>query len=440
MKLNPNPAVQQVFLLLRKNMRSLYFLSGLLLLSFLNSCTPSNPGGQELARQSLLKNKKFLFDYELLEPQIQAAANYIGRHTKPNGRFHYQTNLESTVRINQADYNELRHLGTIYALGQHAAYYPEMALRETMIKAGDYMRTCCMRPFPIQQDALAIWSFDEINNTGDSALVKLGANGLGVLAYLAINRIQAGYLPQDSLRALAETMIAMQLEDGAFESVYDAGLGDYAPITSLYYPGESILALLQLYREDPQDKWLDAALKALKYICLKRQGQDVARLPADHWILIATNELFSKVPPEKYTADRQLFLDHARRIVERIINDQMLDPEKPEIIGSYSGISSTTGVGARLEGLISVGPWVAESFPETEEKLLASIHYALQYMQGGVVTEGPLRGGITNLPRPLYELQERLAITDTQIQIDNVQHIMSAWMWAKDRKDWLWPN
>jgi hypothetical protein len=81
---------------------------------------------------------------------------------------------------------------------------------------------------------------------------------------------------------------------------------------------------------------------------------------------------------------------------------------------------------------------MAEAFPEINEKLVNSIHYALHYLQGGVVSEGALKGGITRLPRPVYELQERLATADTQIQIDNVQHVMSAWIWARDRQDWLW--
>jgi len=363
---------------------------------------------------------------------------YFQTNITPNGRFNYLTNLDSTVNIDPNKYNELRHLGAIYTMGQFMQRHPQSDLINTMVSAGDYMKNCCLRPFPLsEKKGLAIWSYPEINGGEKKACVKLGANGLGILAYLAINQIKERYISPDTLEAMGETILVMQRENGFFESTYEDSLQNYDfNFQSLFYPGEAILALLNLYQYDKNERWLEAALLSLKYICEQRKDQALEELPADHWILIATHELFEKVPITYYEADRSLFLEHGKRIVEKIISEQTLNINTPEINGTFLGIGSTTACGARLEALISFGPWIAEAYPDLDLRLRNSIHYALCFIQGEVITEGPLKGGITSLPKPVYALQERPAVN----QIDNLQHIMSAWLWAQQRKGWLWPK
>lgn len=418
-------------------LRSTLFLVSIAVISF--SCQSSPGGGNTSSGEEITRfDHGYQFAAEQLETNIREGAGYLENHLQPNGRFHYLTNLNSGAGIDPADYNILRHCGTLYAMGQAAELYPDAVEKEAMVRAADYIRKNCLAPLPgANRPNLGVWTEPEITNSEWGRELKLGGTGLGLLGFLAVERQVPGYMSTDTLALLAESILAMQRPNGRFESIYEARQGQFADHISPYYPGEAMLALIQLYQIDKNERWLEAALNGLLFIVNARATVDIFNLPADHWILLATNELLAGVPAEKYAAHRSAILHHGRRIAQKMVNTSRQNPSDSLYFGAFNSSGSTTSLGTRLEGLISFGVHLDE---EADAALIAdlkqAVHYGLGYVQGARVSQGPLQGGVTRLPEHLRKLKPDPK--NSQIQIDNVQHVMSGWIWAKRRRDWLW--
>lgn len=407
----------------------------LLTIGLLSACRPGQPDDDG----RITYDPDYRFSADSLDTNIQDAAAYLLNNLRISGQFHYRRNLDRSVKIDRSDYNELRHLGAIYSLGQYAEDFPDQDLSEKLRRAGNFMRTCCLSAFPTDDSPqLAIWADPEINGGIRERRVKLGGNGLGLLAFLAIERETGNYMSKDSLTALAESILKMQNADGSFKSVYESDGDRYSDFESLFYPGEAILGLVQLYRYDNNPRWLEAALKGLRNLCETRKDLPLEELPSDHWALLATAELFEFVPREQYAADHQCFHDHGKRVVERMIMAQRIEPTDSLYFGSFNGVGNTTPIGTKMEGMIAFGPYIENASPEFERRLKASIHYGLRYLQSARVTTGPFKGGITYLPAAVLPTKPTAKEVYTRIQIDNVQHVLSGWIWARRHADWLW--
>lgn len=406
---------------------------------FFTACGPSSGDGNSTSGEAITRfDHGYRFPAEQLETNIRESVGYLENHLQPNGRFHYLTNLNPEAGIDPAEYNILRHCGTLYAMGQAAEMYPDAVAKETMVRAADYIRKNCLSPLPgATRPNLGVWTEPEITNSEWGRELKLGGTGLGILGFLAVERKVPGYMSTDTLALLAESILAMQRPNGQFESIYEARQGQFSDHISPFYPGEAILALVQLYQMDEKDRWLEAALNGLMFIVNARKEVDIFDLPADHWILLATNELLEEVPPEKYAEDRSAIVDHGRRIAQKMVNTSKQNPSDSLYFGAFNSSGSTTPLGTRLEGLVSFGIHLDEG---EDAALIAdlkqAVHFGLGYVQEARVRQGPLQGGVTRLPEHLRKLKPHP--DNSQIQIDNVQHIMSGWIWAKRRQEWLW--
>jgi hypothetical protein len=403
------------------------------------SCQSASDGGNTSSDPTVTRfDHGYQFEADQLEPNIRGAVAYLEKHVQPNGRFHYLTNLNPEAEIDPAEYNILRHCGTLYAMGQAAELYPDAVDKETMVRAADYIRKNCLSPLPgADRPNLGVWTEPEITKSQWGRELKLGGTGLGILGFLAVERQVPGYMNTDTLALLAESILAMQRPNGRFEAIYEARQGQFSDHISAFYPGEAILALLQLYQMDEKERWLEAALNGLKFIVNARKEVDIFDLPADHWILLATNELFAGIPEEKYAGDHAAILDQGRRIAQKMVNTSKQNPSDSLYFGAFNSSGSTTSLGTRLEGLVSFGVHLDEA---EDAALIAdlkqAVHFGLGYVQEARVRQGPLQGGVTRLPEHLRKLKPNPV--NSQIQIDNVQHVMSGWIWAKRRQDWLW--
>jgi hypothetical protein len=403
------------------------------------SCQSSSEGGNALDNPDITRfDYGYQFPAGQLETNIREGVRYLEEHLQPNGRFDYLTNLQPEAGINSADYNILRHCGTLYAMGQAAEMYPGDLDKEAMVRAADYIRRNCLAPLPgADRPNLGVWTYPEITNSQWGDELKLGGTGLGLLGFLAVERQVPGYMNGDTLALLAESILAMQRSTGQFESIYEASNGGFSDHISPYYPGEAILSLVQLYQIDQNERWLQGALKGLMFIVEARKEVDVFDLPPDHWILLATNELLTSVPAEKYAEERPAIIDHGRRIAQKMVNTSKQNPSDSLYFGAFNSSGSTTSLGTRLEGLLSFGVHLdAETDAELIADLKQAVHFGLGYVQEARVTQGPLQGGVTRLPEHLRKLKPNPV--NSQIQIDNVQHVMSGWIWAKRRQEWLW--
>lgn len=367
------------------------------------------------------------------------ATGYLLSNLNPSGRFNYRTYLGEEVDADNKTYNILRHSGTIYALGQYAELAGDVDWADQLVLAGDYLKSCCRKPLsPADPDKVAIWSLGAVNGGRRAPRAKLGGTALGLLAFLAIEEQRPGYVSDRELKTLANTICAMQKPDGDFNSVYQSATQGFDPnFKSLFYPGEAILALFRLYRFDGNEEWLRAGLRGLRYICQSRSDLPLREIPSDHWALLATAELFANVRPGYYEEDKPLFTEHARRVIEGMLDRQRLSDGDGLYYGSFNASGTTTPVGTKLEGMIAVGPYL-DVPPEFLERMKASCRIALTYLQDARVRSGAYRGGVTYLPAAVRESRKPPKRVHGKIQIDNVQHVMSGWIWSVRHREWLY--
>ena len=188
--------------------------------------------------------------------------------------------------------------------------------------------------------------------------------------------------------------------------------------SSEYYPGEAVLALVRLYSVDPDEKWLDAAEKAARYLIQVRDGGiPPAAQIHDHWLLYALNELHRLRPDEMYVA-------HSRRIAEAILRAQIPPGGVPDWGGGYGTPPRSTPAATRNEGLCAAYRLERDfGEPERAARVLEGIRLGTAFaLQTQCLPESALY-----LPNPRAALGGfRRSLTDYSIRMDYVQHNLSA--------------
>lgn len=375
-----------------------------------------------------------------LAQNTQLASEYLLRHLGPQGRFAYQRNAHPEAQIDSASYNVLRHMGAVYALGQWVDRQQDTQALAGMKRAANYLKTCCIRPFDPGEGgepAYGLWSLQQITDESRDPRLKLGGTALGLIGLLAIETHSPGFTGRDTLRLLAEGILRMQRADGSFHAIYDGEEQAYSRFLSFFYPGEAMLALVDMYRYEPNERWLAGVRRGLRYLATSRSDIPTEQLAPDHWMLLALSALLTHVPGQPLGADTELILAHAERTVRRMLGDQVDEAPEALYFGSFREGGSVTTVATYLEGILAIMPFLEERAPDLSAGIRLAWGRALSYAQEALITEGPLRGGVTTLPRPVYEANPELLPRASMVQIDQVQHLLSAWLWSLERWDSL---
>ncbi len=338
-----------------------------------------------------------------LQQAARAGGDYLLRAQKPDGSFHYEYDA-LTGGVSDGDYNILRHAGATIALFQlyettREARYLEAARRAVVYLQGR---------FRWAREADALYVLD------DDGQAKLGANGLALIALAWQMRLDAKSADAASARRLANLIIRMQERDGSFASYYDMR-GEPEDRASLYYPGEAMLGLVELYRLNGDQRLLDAARRGAAHLIQTQQR--MPSLPHDAWLMQALAALFVIKHDAQYAA-------HALRIAEAMIRAQHTETDAPLYAGSYSlGVPRATPAASRAEGLLAAlrlarmtndarAAAIAEAL-----KLSARFQLAQQFnADNSFYLADPERaaGGF------------RESLTSARIRIDYVQHNVSA--------------
>lgn len=352
-----------------------------------------------------------------LDNSILLAIGYLSKSTKENGRFVYNANVDPDVKYGNIRYNALRHAGTLYSMYLCEKYLNNFTLKEKRYLASDYFIKRYVKE--IQPGMYAVVS-DMKEEKLNSRQAKLGGAGLGLIGLS--NLYPEGKIDIKILRGLGDFIIYMQKPDGSFYSKYYVDTYEKDKIfISLYYPGEAALGLLYLNDVDPQKKWVKTAKKTLLYLAELRKDSG-SKVPFDHWAMLATKKLF-ETPDNTLTPEEKVILQkHAEQMANSILYKQITD-KKDVFAGSFQDNVRPCSIGTIMEGLVAI--YYCTDDEVLKEKILNSLALGTEFLSRYQVKDGTMQGGIPTSAYWRFKKDDQKA---SVIRIDNVQHVLSAWI------------
>jgi hypothetical protein len=264
----------------------------------------------------------------------RAGGDYLVRMQKPDGSFHYSYNpLED--RASERAYNILRHAGAAISLFDLYAATGDSRYSNSARRALGYLKTR-YRP---ARESNNVYVLD---NDGKA---KLGANGLALVALTKQMELDPKSSDRESAAQLAGLILAMQRKDGSFDSYYAIRGDEPREGVSLYYPGEAILGLVQLYRQNGDKRLLDAARRGAGYL-IESQSR-MRKLPPDAWLMQALEALSAIEREPRYAI-------HAIALAEAMVAEQYTESDREGFAGAFRpGLPRATPAASRAEGMVA---------------------------------------------------------------------------------------
>lgn len=362
---------------------------------------------------------------EELQRAIAGCVAYLNDNCRETGRFRYLRYLDPE-RKNPSEYNLLRHAGAIYAVADYALEAGDPAPLSMLRRASGYLMEY-VRPLPSQPELSLLWS--TASRDGDSQPVgKLGGAGLSLAALSLVEQLMPGTVPLASLQGLARFIGFLQKPDGGFYSRYfpesDCKDPDWL---SLYYPGEAAIGLALLFRLDTEQRWLDLALAALRYLATLRQGQP--QVEADHWALLATLELYRLRDRIATEVDWTLLLQHGVQIAEGVIGRGYLAGNAGRLPLHFDWLENnrrSTPLATRLEGILALFETLDSRQANFRSALFQFASQGIRQLLDSQIQKQPFRGGIADFLTAQLPVNGQGEVEPSEVRIDYVQHGLSA--------------
>ena len=377
-----------------------------------------------------------------VEAAIERATEYLVTNVREDGRFIYlrdelSRDPSDASATGQASYNLLRHAGAMYALCQRYQWKADPRIPPVLTNAAKFLTERTVAALEDDPDILAIWTTKELTGEQVPRLAKLGGTGLGLVGLLSVEAIAPGTTSAEQIAGLGRFLLFMQRSDGGFYSRYVPASGGYdTEWVSLYYPGEAALAFVHLYHWDRDVRWYNAALASLLYLAESRDGQ--LRVPADHWALLATDQLLRIEHPRPLQADRRKLLRHTRQVCRVMLNEQHTNPSSPHF-GCFSPDGRTTPTSTRVEGMTAALAFLPADRPAFRMEVESACRSAVRFLAAAQYSSGPLAGGMPKaigvVDPPLTKAARELNQTSTEVRVDYVQHALSAWLQWTERPE-----
>lgn len=244
----------------------------------------------------------------------------LSRLVLDNGRFIYRYRAGETPRPGRK-YNILRHCGSAWSMLDVARRLGDMdEVVEKAALAVSYLVTDSL--MPIGDDALC---------AVDDGTVKLGGNGLALLALSELYEMRPHDELLDTARRLGRYIVSEQREDGDFVHSRVYRTLREREFRSDYYTGEALFGLLRLYEVTGEKQWLDCVVRSEQELMKRDYGVTVQ----SHWMLYALDRLHAARPLDQ-------FAEHARRIAEHML-----------YFPNYRRDGRSTPIACRSEGLLA---------------------------------------------------------------------------------------
>ena len=288
-------------------------------------------GGGAPARPTARSNVEFLAsDAATLREAIKHGVAFLVRETDPRGKITYRYSPDTDTT--SGGYNMLRHAGTAYSMFQVYRLLRDDAVFDAAARAMGYYRD------RMREDRQHPGEWFILDKGGKRKRAKLGGAGLGLLAWVEMEKARPGSADHEAMFGLARHILRMQNPDGSFESFYDWDGKERGKRKSTFYPGEAMLGLVRLHQLTGEERWLDAAERGADYLVNHRWVALGLRIytPLDHWLIQALEEL-DRVRPDRRRAE------YAFAMAAVIARHKLLDPQTapPDLLGGdVAGLSS----------------------------------------------------------------------------------------------------
>lgn len=357
----------------------------------------------------------------------RAATAFLTSACGPEGRFAYRLHVEHPGDQSEGDYNVLRHAGALYALDQAWRAERDPAVAAALARGARYLVRHHLQRLPGKPALRVIASRTEEEVSQPTA--KLGGAGLGLVALCAARSLDEEIVSLDDLRGLGRFVLWAQRADGSFRAKFFTERGEWSSFVSLYYPGEAILGLLRLYALDPNPAWLEGAARAAAFLARSRRDLPQAKLPHDHWLLIAGGELLPlwgqlKQPPAPQ-AEVRLHLD---RLASLFLSVQREITAVGRYPGSFHAGGAVCPSATRIEGLVGYARLQPSPEAPPRAELLAGIRLGARFLERAQLRQpARLRGAF---PRGLIETAEEPLRKRGEVRVDFTQHSLSALLGA----------
>lgn len=363
------------------------------------------------AKKNTRENTKDLPYYH----EISVSMNYIERNIMEDGRFQYQKNVNSEIEYKNTVYNALRHAGVLYSMCLYEKLGLETNLKALRIKSSKYFVNRYVKK--IDDNKYAVVSIPEEEQI-KFPIAKSGASGIALCALA--NLYEDGEIELEILQGLGEFLLSLQSDDGNIYAYYDI---DKKLINkeaeAIFYPAEAAIGLIYLYGIDKQEKWLNAAKKTLNYIVKTRKSMDFD-IPFDHWSVLAIEELFNNnlVTPEEKNTYRM----YAEQMAIPTLSAQITNKNN-SYYGAFKDNIRPCSLGTIMEGLAAI--YNCTDSEQLRQILFKSLSIGNIFLSKVQVKTGEQAGG---LPNSANWVKAGVTPMASVIRIDNVQHVVSAWL------------
>jgi hypothetical protein len=348
-------------------------------------------------------------DVPRLLDAVRRGADYLVRVMSREGRYIYM--YHPLDDRDDRSYGWLRHAGTTYALLEAYEELGTSAYLEKAELALGYLRAH-LHDDPDSQGKYVI-------DTHDEEQQKVGGAGISLVAFAKHAAVTGKRADLETMRALAMFILKQQYPDGHFRANIDLEKdGQKLKREVIYYAGEAILGLVRLYAIDPQPAYLDGARRAADWIIQVRDAPvSEENQEHDHWLSYALNDLYRVTHDDAY-------LQHAYKIARAIEKKQRgKDAPAPDLVGTfYSGI--TTPAATRLEALDA--DIALSRFAGKPDDWLMGPAKDAACMVLGQQFDADNAFWLPNPAKAEGGVRESLFVPD--VEIDYVQHAMSAWL------------
>lgn len=238
---------------------------------------------------------------------------------KKDGSFNYRYDSQSGAPLD--GYNVLRHAGSIWSMLDVYRNIPDLNVLAGSRKATHYLLDRYLRFFRSYNNPCIC----------EDNKIKLGGNALATLAMLSLFELTGEQFLLSVGEQLSHFILSQRTKSGGLVHKQYFESGKISDFDSLYYTGEALLALLDLYRLTRNNYWLDTVLELESSLAV----EDYGVREQSHWMLYSLENLADFDPSNVY-------YKHAAKIATNIIDNP-----------DYLQWQRSTPIACRSEGLLA---------------------------------------------------------------------------------------